>query len=78
MLAENFFLDLSPEAWKKKTQAIFEASGKIKSVGDLVPENQLRGYFEMTGEKGKVKVFFTLSPERDPKIQQLDLNAVAP
>jgi hypothetical protein len=40
----------------------------------MVPENQLRGYFIMNGEKGKAKVYFTLSPENPALIQQLDFS----
>jgi len=74
IFAENFFLDLSRSAWEKKSKEVFDNVGKIVSTGSLVPENQLRGYFMLNGEKGKVRIYFTLSPEKDPKIQQLDLN----
>jgi CubicO group peptidase (beta-lactamase class C family) len=73
ILAENFYLDLSRDRWIKKAEEVFNRVGTIKSVGEVSGENQLRGGFDMIGDKGKVKVFFTLSPEYDPKIQQLDL-----
>ncbi len=76
ILAENFFLDQSLESWKISSTKILEECGKIVKVNDLVPENQLRGYFIIECEKKNLEVFFTLTPERVPLIQQLDLTAV--
>lgn len=73
LFAENFFLDLSLHGWTERSKEVFNKTGKIISIGPIVPENQLRGQFIMKGEKGEVEVYFTLSPENDPKIQQLDL-----
>jgi hypothetical protein len=73
ILAENFFLDQSLEAWKKATSIILEEAGNIISVKDLAPENQLRGAFVIEGEKKNIEIFFTLTPEQTPLIQQLDL-----
>ena len=73
ILAENFFLDYSLDSWKKTTTKMLEASGKIVSVHTLNPENQLRGSFLIEGEKKNIHVFFTLTPEQNPLIQQLDL-----
>ncbi|MGN6266336.1 MAG: hypothetical protein ACTHM5_11715 [Ginsengibacter sp.] len=39
------------------------------SVSDVVATNQLRGYFIVKGEKGNIKIWFSLSPEPEPKIQ---------
>ena len=74
LFAENFFLDLSLPDRVRKSKEVFDKAGKIVSVGTMIPDNQLRGYFVMKGEKGDIKVYFTLSPEKDPKIQQLELN----
>ena len=52
---------------------IFAQAGAIKSVGPLTAINQLRGYFTIEGEKKKVGVFFTLTPENNPLVQQLNL-----
>ena len=48
----------------------------IKSVGSLVPENQLRGTFPLIGELGRVEVSFTLTPEKNPRVQELQLKFV--
>ena len=73
VLAENFFLDQSLESWKKATVKILDESGKVISVKKLIPEDQLRGTFVIEGEKKNIEVFFTLTPEQTPLIQQLDL-----
>lgn len=73
ILAENFLLDQSLESRRKATSKILEESGKIISVKELIPENQLRGTFVIEGEKKNIEVFFTLTPEATPLVQQLDL-----
>ena len=74
--ADNFFLDRSRADWIKDTGAQFAKIGKVLTVGKLTAENRLRGTFPITGEHGTLKVFFTLTPERDPKVQELTLTPV--
>lgn len=76
ILAENFLMDHSLESWKKSSAKILEESGKMIKVGALVPENQLRGYFTIECEKKDIDVFFTLTPEIVPMLQQLDVELV--
>jgi CubicO group peptidase (beta-lactamase class C family) len=71
--ADNFFLDRSRADWIKEAAEQFAKIGKVLSVGDIIAENRLRGTFPIVGEKGTMKVFFTLTPERDPKVQQVHL-----
>ncbi len=71
LFAENFFLDTPLVIWKERAKDVFEKAGAIKSVGAMKPENQLRGTFTMEGEKKNIQVFFTLTPEKNPLIQQL-------
>jgi CubicO group peptidase (beta-lactamase class C family) len=73
IFAENFFMDLSLERWKKKISDVILKTGAIVRVGELVPENNLRGRFLIKGEKQNLEVFFTLTPEKNPLIQQLDV-----
>jgi CubicO group peptidase (beta-lactamase class C family) len=73
LFADNFFLDTSVTAWRKQSQALFVKVGAVKSVGPVVPENQLRGTFNIAGENGSISIFFTLTPEREPKVQELRL-----
>ena len=74
ILAENFFLDRSKEHRYSEYKAILAQAGEIKNITALQPINQLRGSFSLEGENGDVEIFFTLTPEKDPKVQQLDIN----
>ncbi|OGX90507.1 hypothetical protein [Hymenobacter coccineus] len=73
VFAENFFLDQDVATRRQTAQALFAQAGAITAVGPLVPENQLRGRFQLVGERGTIDVFFTLSPENPARVQQLDL-----
>jgi len=73
IMAENFYLDKSREKRKAEIKEVMENVGEIQSVGMLKPSNQLRGNFELIGEKDTANVYFTLSPEKDPKIQYLNV-----
>jgi hypothetical protein len=41
------------------------------------PNNQLRGNFKVETENGVISIFFTLTPEKYPKIQQLNISLEA-
>ncbi len=71
LFAENFFPDISKAYRKKETDELLARTGKIISVEKMNPENLLRGSFDLVGEKGTVEVYFTLTPEADPKVQWL-------
>ena len=70
IFAENFFMDYFPDSLRKEATAMFDRAGKIIRVGELVPENGLRGSFVMEGEKSTIDVSFTLTPEAEPLIQE--------
>ena len=76
IFAENFFPDHPIDLLKKQYAALWAKAGKIVEVRELVPENQLRGRFLVVGEKIDIEVYFTLSPENPPLIQQLDVREV--
>ncbi|QDK81543.1 beta-lactamase family protein [Spirosoma sp. KCTC 42546] len=76
IFAENFFPDKSVAIRRKVVQDLYAKVGKIERVGDLIPENQLRGHFLLEGEKANIDVFFTLTPENPALIQQLDFREV--
>jgi CubicO group peptidase (beta-lactamase class C family) len=78
ILAENFFPDRSRGDWIAHTRTALASAGKIAAVGALVPLNQLRGTFPLIGAHGRIDVFFTLTPEASPKVQELRLTFVAP
>jgi CubicO group peptidase (beta-lactamase class C family) len=75
--ADNFFLDRSRTDWIDEARKQLATIGKVTSVGPLKAENQLRGSFPLVGERGTLAVSFTLTPEREPKVQYLDIKAAA-
>ncbi|WP_414660848.1 serine hydrolase domain-containing protein [Horticoccus sp. 23ND18S-11] len=76
IVAENFFPDRPREAWIAHAREVLAKAGTIQSIGEVSPENQLRGTFVLTGDKGRVAVTFTLTPEQTPRLQELQLNPV--
>lgn len=76
LFAENFFMDNRLKDVLNRTKELYQEAGSITKVGPLLPMNQLRGRFILEGEKKNIEVFFTLNPEREPKIQQLRMRAV--
>ncbi len=73
LFAENFFPDKAKDRWVKETVDLFTKIGTIKSVSAMKPENLLRGSFTVKGEKGELEIFFTLTPETIPKVQELEV-----
>jgi len=74
VLAENFYLDKSREKRMEAIQEILEKAGPIEKIGEMDPENQLRGSYKIQAQNGDVNIFFTLTPEKDPKVQQLNIS----
>ncbi|MFK5004278.1 hypothetical protein, partial [Klebsiella pneumoniae] len=56
IFAENFFPDYPIEDLRKEAKNIFDKVGKVISVKEMIPENQLRGSFIIECEKGKVQI----------------------
>ncbi len=77
IFAENFFADYIIDSLKKEATTIFTNAGKIIKVNDVIPENQLRGYFIMEGEKANIRISFTLTPENPALIQEYHIRQVA-
>jgi CubicO group peptidase (beta-lactamase class C family) len=77
IFAMNFFMDYFPNKLKGEARTIFDKAGKISSVGEVVAENQLRGYFIMHAEQANIKVSFTLTPENPALIQEYHISLVA-
>ena len=73
IVAENFFLDRARTDWISHAKEQLEKIGKVVSVGPIKAENRLRGTFPLVGERGTLDVTFTLTPEREPKLQELDI-----
>jgi len=75
MFAENFFIDNRLKDLVKKSKELFAKAGTIRGIGPMLAENQLRGSFTIVGEKGKIKIFFTLSPEREARVQEVRMRS---
>ena len=74
IFAENFWMDKDLQHRQQATREIFADAGKIIRTTAIIPENQLRGHFTIECENKNVLVFFTLTPEREAYIQQLDID----
>lgn len=70
IFSENFFDDYFIDSLKKEARLLFKKAGKIIRIGDMLPDNQLRGNFILEGEYIDIMIRFTLSPEYPGRIQQ--------
>jgi hypothetical protein len=55
-----------------KLQWLQDEVGECTVAGPMIPENWLRGQFNLQCAKGTVGVFFTLSPTQPPAVQHLE------
>lgn len=78
IFAINFFKDNPLDSLKKTWEALYTNAGKIRSIGELIPENQERAEFVIHGENGDIHVSFTLTPENPSRIQQLNFRTSSP
>lgn len=76
IFADNFFMDYFPDKLQAAATEAFAKTGRIISAGDIVAENQLRGYFIIKCETGNIKVSFTLTPENPPLVQEFHFDVV--
>lgn len=76
IFAHNFFLDHPLAELKKESNQLFAKAGKILVISEVVPENNLRGHFTMTGENNTLQVKFSLSPENPPLIQAVHIKEI--
>ncbi|MBL7743056.1 MAG: beta-lactamase family protein [Chitinophagaceae bacterium] len=76
IFAENFFPDYPIDTLKKYAKELYAKAGKIIAVKEMKPENQLRGSFIIEGEKTGIEIYFTLSPENPPLIQEYRIKEV--
>lgn len=73
LFSDNFFVDNLPEDLRAESAMIFGKAGEILHIGEIVPENSLRGSFVMEGRDGNITVGFTLTPEATPRIQAFSI-----
>jgi len=76
LFAENFFPDYPIDSLKKQATDLYAKAGKIIAVKEFKSENQLRGTFIIEGEKINMEIYFTLSPENPPLIQEYSIKEV--
>lgn len=76
IFAENFFPDYPIDTLKKYARDLYTKAGKIVSIKEMKPENQLRGSFIIEGEKVNIEIYFTLSPENPPLIQEYHIREI--
>jgi hypothetical protein len=69
--AMNLFQDAPVAQRRADIQKLKDEVGECTAVGPVIPENWLRGQFNMTCAKGSVGVFFTLAPTQPPAVQHL-------
>ena len=69
--AVNFFIDFPSSQRRAEIQKLKDEVGACGAAGPVMPENWLRGQFNLQCERGIVGVFFTLSPTQPPAIQYL-------
>jgi CubicO group peptidase (beta-lactamase class C family) len=70
IFAENFFADYPVDSLRKQARDLYSKAGKIIAVKEMKPGNQLRGSFILEGERTNIEIYFTLSPENPPLIQE--------
>jgi CubicO group peptidase (beta-lactamase class C family) len=76
IFAENFFPDNPISMLRQQAKELFAKAGAIKEVKPMKPENNLRGSFDVIGENAILRIYFTLSPEHDPKIQEYRITEI--
>jgi CubicO group peptidase (beta-lactamase class C family) len=67
----NLLLDAPAEQRQTEIRKLKEEVGECSAAGPVMPENWLRGQFNLSCTKGTVGVFFTMAPTMPPKVQHL-------
>ncbi len=78
LAADNLFLDTPKPERRKEMERIKSEVGECRAIGDVEPENLLRGRFRMNCERGFVDVTFTLAPTLPPRLQHLRFSRTKP
>ncbi|HKO82219.1 MAG TPA: serine hydrolase domain-containing protein [Chitinophagaceae bacterium] len=76
IFAENFFPDYLIDSLRKHSREIFKMAGEIIAVKEIQAENQLRGSFIIEGFHNDIRIYFTLSPENPPLIQEYRIELI--
>src|SRR5262245_527995 len=75
--AVNFFLDTPPAQRQAELRELKNEVGECTDAGPVIPENWMRGQFNMTCARGTVGVFFTLAPTQPPAVQHVAFQKLA-
>jgi CubicO group peptidase (beta-lactamase class C family) len=75
--AMNLFLDEPVQQRRDHIERLKAEVGNCSAVGQVVPENWLRGQFNMACTNGDVGVFFSLAPTQPPRVQHLSFQRIA-
>ncbi|MGE3312278.1 MAG: serine hydrolase domain-containing protein [Limisphaerales bacterium] len=73
IFAENFFPDQPLKILRRDCRQLFEKAGAIGRIDEPIAENQLRGTVVLHGATADLEVYFTLSPENPPLIQEFEI-----
>jgi hypothetical protein len=69
--AMNLFLDAPVAQRRAEIQELNAAVGECTAAEPVIPENWLRGQFNLVCRRGTIGVFFTLAPTQPPAVQHL-------
>jgi CubicO group peptidase (beta-lactamase class C family) len=72
--AMNLLIDVPAAQRRAEIQALEGEVGECTAAGPVIPENWLRGQFNLTCARGTVGVFLTLSPTQPPALQHLSFH----
>jgi CubicO group peptidase (beta-lactamase class C family) len=75
--AMNLFIDIPIEQRRDEIRRLQDDVGRCAAAGPVVPENWLRGQFNLSCTQGTVGVFFTMSPTEPPAVQHLAFRRLA-
>jgi len=78
IFAINFFDDYPKEILVQQTNDLLRQVGKIIKINPMEATNQLRGFCILDGERGQLRLSFTLSPENPALIQEYHLTKITP
>jgi len=69
--AMNLLIDFPASQRRAEIEQLRQQVGACATASPMIPENWLRGQFNLQCERGTIGVFFTLSPTQPPLIQHL-------
>ena len=75
--AMNLFLDAPAQQRQAEIARLKAEVGECAAPGPVLPENWLRGQFNMSCANGTVGVFFTMAPTQPPLVQHLAFRKIA-